>query len=237
MQDEEPGEPGAQRRRIDSATSSSLVQTIAIVAAGAWAVYTFVYEARIKPSLAPPAVSVTTNLTKAGEKDDKIAIRSTVTRTNVGQTGVRVLGLTYNVVGIRARFEPKRPDALATHLAQRSVVDEARDYVLSDPGEVILRQGVLFAGAADGPAPASDLNPGEAVSRDLIVYADRSKFDSIRFKVGLAYGKIDETPVPLRFASDQGDEIAVVPKADCATDAAVCQRLKTTDFATEFSLW
>lgn len=234
MQDDESGK---RRRRIDAATLSSIVQTLAIAAAGAWAVYTFIYEARIKPSLAPPAVSVTTTLAKVGERDDRVAIRSTVTRTNVGQTGVRVLGLTYNVVGIKARFEPGRNDALATPTAGRSAIDEARDYVLSDPGEVILRQGVLFAGAADGPAPASDLNPGEAVSRDLIVYADRSKFDSVRFKVGLAYGKIDEDAVPLRIAGSPNEEITIVPKADCGTDPAICQRLKTTDFATEFSLW
>ena len=84
--------------------ANALVQTLAILGAGAWAVYTFIYEARIKPALEPPAVSVTTSLVRAGERDRHVAIRSTVTRRNVGQTGVRVLGLVYNVTGVRVRF-------------------------------------------------------------------------------------------------------------------------------------
>src|SRR5918997_2323737 len=85
-------------------TLNSAVQTLAIVGAGAWAVYTFIYEAKIAPDLAPPSVSVTSALEKVGQRGDLVAIRSTVTRTNVGQTEVRVLGLTYNVVGVKMHF-------------------------------------------------------------------------------------------------------------------------------------
>lgn len=232
-----PAPKDAPKSRFNVETASSLTQTLAIVGAGVWAVYTFIYEARIKPSLAPPAVSVTTNLVKAGERGDRIAIRSTVTRTNVGQTGVRILGLAYNVVGIKARFEEGRADPFAGTPPKASVVEQARGYTLSDPGDVILRQGLLFAGATDLPSAPSDLNPGEAVSRDLIVYADRSQFDSIRFKVSLSYGKSTDEAVPLRFETGPGAEIALTPDADCRAAPEICRRLKTTDFSTEFSLW
>jgi hypothetical protein len=233
------GEAREPASRFDAAALSSWTQTLAIVAAGAWAVYTFIYEARIKPGLAPPAVSVTTNLVKAGERGERVAIRSTVTRTNVGQTGVRVLGLTYNVVGIKARFAPEAAEAapVGTPAAPASTIEEARGYSLSDPGAVILRQGVLFAGATDGPAQPSDLNPGEAVSRDLIFYADRAAFDSVRVKVSFAYAKADEEPVRLRFERGEAGEITLAPGVDCRVDPGACSRLKTTDFATEFSLW
>jgi hypothetical protein len=95
-------------------TLNSAVQTLAIVLAGAWGVYTFVYEAKIAPGLAPPSVSVTSALERVGQRGDLVAIRSTVTRTNVGQAEVRVLGLTYNVVGVRdalRRCAPRRRDA------------------------------------------------------------------------------------------------------------------------------
>ena len=180
---------------------------------------------------------MTTSLVKAGERGERVAIRSTVTRTNVGQAGVRVLGLTYNVVGLKARFEAAGADLAPKAEAASSTIEEARGYALSDPGAVILRQGVLFAGATDLPAAPSDLNPGEAVSRDLIFYADRTSFDSVRVKVSLAYAKDSEDPVRLRFESGTAGEIAVVPQADCRADPAACARLKTTDFATEFSLW
>src|SRR4051812_43882744 len=108
-------------RSFDAEHINTLVQTLAILGAGAWGVYTFIYEARIKPSLEPAAVSVMTHLVKAGERDNHIAIRSTVTRKNVGQAGVRVLGLVYNVIGIRTQFrnEPSEPTALPKDLGNR----------------------------------------------------------------------------------------------------------------------
>src|SRR3712207_7885051 len=93
-------EPEPTAPRFGMETLNSAVQTLAIVLAGAWGVYTFVYEAKIAPGLAPPSVSVTSTLERVGQRGDLVAIRSTVTRTNVGQTEVRVLGLTYNVVGV-----------------------------------------------------------------------------------------------------------------------------------------
>src|SRR5919107_2022936 len=97
-------EPEPTRSKWSMETLSSAVQTLAIVLAGMWAVYTFVYEAKIAPGLAPPSVSVTSALERVGQRDGMVAIRSTVTRTNVGQAEVRVLGLTYNVVGVKVRF-------------------------------------------------------------------------------------------------------------------------------------
>ncbi|MBY0256849.1 hypothetical protein [Methylobacterium sp.] len=217
--------------------ANALVQTLAIVAAGAWAVYTFIYEARIKPALEPPAVSVTTSLVRAGERGQHVAIRSTVTRKNVGQTGVRVLGLVYNVTGVRVRFDAESgtKPAGGTTSADRTIA--ARAYAFAGPGEAILRESRLFAGATEAGGDPSELNPGETVSRDLIVYADRDRFDFVRFEVGLAYTKADEPPLHLTFATAPDGTLTLRPKADCGVAPETCARLKTTDFATEFSLW
>ncbi|MBB2961840.1 hypothetical protein [Methylobacterium sp. R2-1] len=235
--------PGQKRGRLGLEGANTLVQTLAILGAGAWGVYTFVYEARIKPGLAPPSVSVKTDLARVGERGDRVAIRSTVTRTNVGQAGVRVLGLTYTVVGIRTRFaEPgaqgeaemaSREAAFRASLSGMATVDSARDYV-RESGAPILRQGVLFSGATTLPTEPSDLNPGESVSRDVIVYVDRKAFDAVRFEVRLAYAKEDGPPVRLRFEEGADGVLAAVPAEPCPTPKCP---LRTTDFATEFSLW
>ncbi len=231
-------EPEATGSKINMETVSSAVQTVAIVLAGAWGVYTFVYEAKIAPGLAPPSVSVTSALEKVGEKDGTVAIRSTVTRTNVGQAEVRVLGLTYNVVGVRARFGgPGEPPGMAADLAGSDAVAEAKYYDEPDGGEVILRHGVLFEGAAASSGGPSGLNPGEAVSRDLVFYADRDRFDSVRFLVELSYAKMSEPPVSLVFEVGRDARIAAVPGPACRADPARCQSLVKTDFGTEFSLW
>src|SRR3712207_5827306 len=149
-------EPTPPRSRME--TLNGAVQTLAIVLAGAWAVYTFVYEAKIAPGLAPPSVSVTSTLERVGQRGDLVAIRSTVSRTNVGQTEVRVLGLTYNVVGVRMRFaEPPAPRAMPGDLSRSSTITGARYYDETDSGEVLLRHGVLFEGATELPSgPSGD---------------------------------------------------------------------------------
>lgn len=224
------------RRRLGLSGLNSVVQTLAILGAGAWAVYTFIYEAKIKPSLEPAAVSVKTDLVKAGERGERVAIRSTVTRTNVGQTGVSVLGLTYTVVGLKTRVSTddraQREAAFEAALGRSASVGIARDYV-EEAEVVILRQGVLFSGGTDLASEPSDLNPGETVSRDLILYADRGRFDAVRVTVSLAYAKEGEA-VRLRFETGREGELALAPAGPCP--AGTCP-LRTTDFATEFSLW
>jgi hypothetical protein len=209
----------------------TVVQTLAILGAGAWGVYTFIYEARIKPGLAPPSVSVTTTLEKAGERDGRLAIRSTVTRTNVGQAGVRVLGLTYNVIGTGMRFAAPEAGPAPESLAGASQVTAAR-YGRPERQEMVLRQGVLFKGATALPADPSELQPGEAVSRDLIFYVERDRYDSLRFEVDLAYAKLSDPAMPLGLSLGPDGRI----RAGCA-EAARCEGLTTTDFGTEFSLW
>jgi hypothetical protein len=225
-------------RGFDAERINTLVQTLAIIGAGAWGVYTFIYEARIKPGLEPPAVSVTTHLEKAGERNNHVAIRSTVTRRNVGQTSVRILGLVYNVIGVRAQFGDKPTQLTASDaLGKENQVAAARDYALSEPGTVILHQGMLFAGATEQKAEPSDLNPGEAVSRDLIVYADRTQYDFVRFEVSLAYTKEDDLPIKLRFEVNSEGSLTLRPGTDCQAEPGACKGLKMTDFGTEFSLW
>ncbi len=236
MSKESELEPTASKFSLEALNSA--VQTLAIVLAGAWGVYTFVYEAKIAPGLAPPSVSVTSALERVGQRDGMVAIRSTVTRTNVGQAEVRVLGLTYNVVGVKVRLgEAVAASAMPDELPRSSTVAQARHYDEPEGGEVILRHGVLFEGATALPSEPSGLNPGEAVSRDLVFYADPTRFDSVRFQVELSYAKLSERPVPLVFQVGRDGRISAVPGPDCRADPSRCRGLTTTDFGTEFSLW
>lgn len=225
--------------RLSMETLNSAIQTLAIVLAGAWGVYTFIYEAKIAPGLAPPSVSVTSTLEKVGQRGDVVAIRSTVTRTNVGQTEVRVLGLTYNVMGIKARFAEGSAvsSMMSEDVSGSSMIAQARYYDEPEGGEVLLRHGMLFEGASTQPSSPSGLNPGEAVSRDLVFYADTTRFDSIRFLVELSYAKMSEPPVPLVFEVGRDGRISAVPSTNCQAEPSRCRALMTTDFGTEFSLW
>lgn len=218
-----------------------LVQILAIVGAGIWGIYTFIYQAKIVPRLAPPTLTVTSTLEKAGQRGDLIAIRSTVTRNNVGQTAIRLLGLTYDVYGIKVRFgfdkTPKKNPEFDQPIGTVGSVGAARDYAEPSTGELILYHGKLFQGATDLPSEPSVLNPEESVSRDMVFYADRSRFDSIRFQVRLWYSKESDPPIPLVLKRDQGQQLVAVPGPRCDSEPESCRGLSTTDFATELSLW
>ncbi len=151
---------------------------------------------------------------------------------------MRVLGLTYNVVGVKTRFvEAPAAGAMPSDLPGSSTVAEARYYDEPEAGEVLLHHGVLFEGATVSPSGPSGLNPGEAVSRDLIFYADAARFDAIRFLVELSYAKMSEPPVPLAFEAGRDGRISAVPGPGCRAEPSRCRALVTTDFGTEFSLW
>ena len=108
-------------------------------------------------------LSVTSTLERVGQRGDLVAIRSTVTRTNVGQAEVRVLGLTYNVVGVRTRFgDTPAAVAMPEQLPRSSKIAQAGYYEEPEGGEVILRYGVLFEGATALPSERWALNPGRA---------------------------------------------------------------------------
>lgn len=225
--------------RFSAEAINNIVQTVAILAAGAWAVYTFIYQAEIAPAREPASLSVTSTATDVGHKGDQVAIRSTVTRTNVGHNAVRLLALTYNVIGAKVRFgEKTAADVEPPDLEHASRVTYAR-YHEEPEQQVILRHGVLFRGGArDGDAhEAADsiLNPGESVSRDMIFYADRETFDFIRFQVRLSYAKESEPPTALRFVLGERGELEATPVSPCAADHDGC--VVTTDFATDLSLW
>ena len=229
----------AEKKHFNHEMLNSIVQTLAILAAGIWGVYTFIYQAKIAPDLAPPTLSVTCTLEKAGQKGNMIAIRSTVTRTNVGQARVRLLGITYNVIGIKEHFGTSTDinPGFNTIAPTTSTVREPRYYGKPDKREVILRVGNLFEGATNSPSAASVLNPGESVSRDMVFYADQTLFDSIRFQVRLVYENISADPIPLIFKVDGDGMIVAENDPSCSNKQEGCKALNTTDFTTELSLW
>jgi hypothetical protein len=176
------------RARLGADTVNNITQTVALILAGAWGVYTFVYQEPIAPALAPPTLSVSSLLEKAGRHDDQIAIRCAVNRANVGKSSVRVLGLTYNLTGIKEHFLKGTAANPGFSMPSSNASQVIRNRYQLEPAleEIILQNGILFAGAHTDGSP-SDLNPEKAVTRDMILYADRSRFDRVRMQVSLVY--------------------------------------------------
>jgi hypothetical protein len=223
-------------QRWGSPEALNLIQAFAILLAGCWAVYTFIYQQQIQPTLEPPALTVDCRLEKVGTQGDVTAIKATITRKNVGHQGIRILGLAHNLHAVKQNLksaaihdtpiEPLQTDK-AAFLSNRYVGPALRD-------EVVARGASLFHGGTTLEASVSELNAGESLSRDLLFYVDHQQFDSARIKIQLIYQKLDDAPVVLRVSSDDHDEIIMTPTVHCASD---CNAINETDFTTDLSLW
>ncbi len=225
---------------FNSESVNNITQTLALVGAGIWGIYTFIYQAQIVPTLAPPTLSVTSNLEKAGQKGDKDAILATITRSNVGQTSVKVLGYTFNVIGVKQGFlneNETNPAFLQNAQVSSSTVREARRYGSPEKAEPIMHFGRLFKGASDLSAELADLNPGESLSRVFIFYADRSKFDYITIRVRFVYMKLADPPIPLTLEVDKEGLLSAKLDPVCTNAPEKCRSINTTEFTTIFSLW
>ncbi len=216
-----------------------IVQMMAIILAGVWGIYTFIYQSKIVPSLARPTLSVTSRIEKAGQREDMVAVHTTVTRTDVGQTSVRLLGYTVNVVGIKEGFlkKPEKNPVFTQSDKQSSIILESLYSGLPEKSEVIMHFGRLYQGATDMPADLSDMNPGESVSRDFIFFADRALFDYVDIHVRLVYMKLSDQPVPMTLDIGKDGKITASFEAFCPSQPKICEAINITEFTTKFSLW
>lgn len=91
----------ARRSHHTIAIVRDLVEVIAILAAGAWAIYTFIYEQRIVPASQPPSVTLTGSLQRIAERGGMVQMEYRATLRNTGHTRVYVIAEGFAAVGLR----------------------------------------------------------------------------------------------------------------------------------------
>ncbi len=139
---------------------SHIVQALAILAAGFWAFYTFIYEDRIKPASEPPITSITTSLTPVGKKGSLIAIQAKTQLHNIGKVRIRLLADTFNVIGVIVqpeKSEEKHSGYIKSNLYSQEV-----------KSQVLMKSGELLKGATVEPNGTYFLDPDESVNKDFI---------------------------------------------------------------------
>ena len=88
------------------ATLRHVVEVLALVAAGAWAFYTFIYQERIKPASEPAILDDTVTVTRVGQDRTRDILDVSIHLHNGGKTEIEVAADGYNVYGDRyARSE------------------------------------------------------------------------------------------------------------------------------------
>ncbi len=87
-------------------TIRHVVEALAIVAAGAWAFYTFFYQEKIKPAGEPPSLSLVPHVTRLGRDARRDFVDVSFDFRNTGKTELDIAADGWNVWGIRYGHRP-----------------------------------------------------------------------------------------------------------------------------------
>lgn len=185
------------------------VEVVAIVLAGVWGFYQFIYEDKIKPFSETPSLTITLKLEKLGTRGPWQAIRGTETVLNDSKIRVSILARTINIYGIDVVAKPKN-DSFALR-GETWNVNHA--YRIDNP--ILLQShAVFFAGGTSGD-DRWWLRPGDTSTRSAIYFVKVAQYDVIRYDANLKFSKYDVVP-PFKPSVLPNGSHALVPAKSCS---------------------
>jgi hypothetical protein len=174
-------------------TLRDVVEVAAILVAGIWALYVFVYENRIVPALAPPTPSISVELRHVGNDGNLAVIRLVETIHNPGPTEVYFLGYAVTVFGDRVIASPSRQPAKAS-IEQ----NDLEAYNTYSPQIPIFREAFVTAQGNRNSGRGMQLEPLQTETTNKEFYVPRSGFDRLTARVVAVYVKsADAIPTTL----------------------------------------
>ena len=172
-----PGGPAVFEVRVPTAGDALLtwVQIVALVGAGAWAGYTFIYEQIYLPKVAPINDSVSLQLKKVGltaGDHPMIAVAMRVSVTNSSSRLIYLLPTAWVVRGIKLQYDDPSDvesfdEGAAAILNKGDYVERYSMFTTYD----LVATGRLFDDKL--------LNPKETIARTFIVHIPQNRYDEI----------------------------------------------------------
>ncbi len=166
------------------------IEIIAILAAGFWAFYVFVYENRIKPSFTDPQIDVRATLQETSRRGGAIGVLLKTEIRNLGTVRVYFAGYSVTVLGKRM--------TLAAHPvppAPNSDQDASAFFTLSRPTAVYGFGVITYLGNATSQH-GLELEPGGDVEQEHTFFIPENRFDVLTARVEGCIAKSNARIVP-----------------------------------------
>jgi hypothetical protein len=165
-------------------TLRDVVEIIAILAAGIWAFYVFVYENNFKPSHAPPSINVTASIDKLGTHNGLIAVRIRVELRNSSSVSVRILANAVTVFGQHVAL-------VSTKRLPLQTADEIELRAFYRASQSVPVYSSARLGKAVDPSSRfdSELDPGDSSSEEDVFYIPDKAFDLLTLRVNVLYAR------------------------------------------------
>lgn len=149
-------------------------EVVAIVIAGLWALYVFVYENRIKPALAPPSPIIAVEMRHVGNDGDLAVIRLDETIRNPGAAAVYFLGYSVTVLGSNV-IAPSSPAPATT----QDFTNELEAYNTYSHAKPIYRDAFVTEEGTRGAGHGLYVQPGQTTAFSKEFYVPRRRFDHL----------------------------------------------------------
>jgi hypothetical protein len=155
------------------ATARHIIEAVALIAAGVWAFYTFIYQEKIKPAGDPASLEANVSVDRVGHDATRDILVVSAHWHNNGKTEIEVAADGYNVYGDRyARSE------------SQTIHDSPNRYTFSHDEPLISHQLIgsfaeLRATAVGGSASHTTIEPGGTVTVPYTIVIPRGKYDVI----------------------------------------------------------
>jgi hypothetical protein len=167
-----------------------IVEIVAIIAAGVWAIYVFVYMDRIEPFQKPVAPVIDASMTVVGAKGDVLAVRISQSLKNLGPAKLYILGRIANVLGTNVRLPDNRA---LRYFKTGSSLDEVRarfSFSHFEPAFTYIDRN------------PDSLGSGQTFSYSSIIYVPRGRYDALVLDADFAYTRSPQ-PKPLAITSNK----------------------------------
>lgn len=181
------------------------VEILALLAAGCWAIYTFLYETKIAPLLLPPHELISLNVQRVAQLPTGYVERVDVTLHNDGLVDVDTAAFAEDVYA--ASF------TAFSHLVSPVGVNAMEyRYLPLRSWDVVQASGTLFDGAILGKRGIhSILHPGDSITLQSLAVVSR-RYQVLRVSIQTTYDRYPIEPrIDVKLANKHG---AVSLKAD-----------------------
>jgi len=155
-----------------------IIEAVAIIAAGLWAFYTFIYQERIKPAAEPAALSETIAVHRLGRDAKRDILGIALSYHNAGKTEIDIAADAYNIVGV------KFASASKPYSERKPNREEEGDDVPATSTHLIRAFAELREAAVGGQRGFHIiLEPGDTLTDDQVVTVPRGAYDLIRAQI------------------------------------------------------
>lgn len=169
-------------RPLHARTLRELAEVLAIVLAGLWALYVFVYENRIKPALQPPTPSFSVKMSHVGNDGGLAVVQVDESIQNPGSAEVYFLGYSVTVLGSNViPLESPAPEKRQTLKSKLQAF-----YAYSRP-QAVYRNAFVTSQGDPRATSGLSVQPGQTTTFSNEFYVPLRRFDHLTAWIKAVY--------------------------------------------------